>query len=78
MSHDESQMSNQIGYNEFDQLVKKVLYVCRERGQLVTGALASFVVETLYNPGKHLYNFSNNNRNNAILQRRWYKKATLR
>jgi len=50
MSNDESQISQQIGYNEFDQLVKKVLYVCREHGQLVTGALASFVVETLYNP----------------------------
>ena len=34
------------GHTDFDQLVKKVLYVCREGGQLVTGALASFVVET--------------------------------
>ena len=57
MSNDESQISQQIGYNEFDQLVKKVLYVCREHGQLVTGALASFVVETLYNPRNNFYNF---------------------
>lgn len=38
--------------NNFKVLVKQIINDCREQQKYVTPALTSFIVETLYNPGK--------------------------
>ena len=38
--------------NQIENIVKPILYECREKGHQVTATLAAYIAQTIYNEGK--------------------------